>query len=193
MNQSDDEIRELVRRELYKVRPLYAENVSPAREYASYSDDFLSTSIKAMQRYQNAHRWVFCKSCIVPGPKDRLSYRRLLVELVPDLLGNDAEQVRTQCSRCDFDMYVIASPPLLEKKLDTEIEWNQLRAALSSATAAGCSLEYICGHIHRAAGEYHGRPPRNATRAIGAFAPWKGMGEDGRYHQQLQNSQIKVD
>ena len=144
MDSVDSSIRELVTKELHEIRPIYASGVETAEAMGSYDQNFYAKSIKAMQTYQRQHRRIFCKACIEPDDKKgRLIYRRLCIELNNDLLGNDEKHVQLRCFKCDFDMFVAATPELMITDRISDEDWHRLRGAMVAACDAGIPPERL--------------------------------------------------
>lgn len=155
MKSDDQKFRDVMMREIRKVRPLFAKGVETGDALKSYHEDFHTRSIRQMQNYQDKHRVVFCKACPKREKYGRRIYRRLHVSFEADLLGNIERVVHAECYGCGFDMMMPAEKEdFISSKYD-EYEWNRVRGAFYELHLdRDVPLDMIFEALQRCAHEY---------------------------------------
>lgn len=131
MNSDDQKFRNVMMREIRKVRPLFASGVETDDEMQKYHVDFHTRSIRQMQNFQDKHRVVFCKACPEREKYGRRLYRKLCINFEADLLGNIERVLNVECFKCGFNMLMPAEQQdFVTAKVD-EFEWNRVRGAFN--------------------------------------------------------------
>lgn len=155
MKSDDQNLRDMMTREIRAIRPLFAAGVESEARMQQYHTDFHTRSIRQMRNYQDKHKVVFCKACPERKKYGRRIYRQLCFHFEADLLGNIERVINAECYKCGFNMLLPAEKQDFAASKVDEFEWNRVRGMFNEVHLEyGVPLDTIFHALQNCARDY---------------------------------------